>query len=81
MSKKQKLHPFPTDPRPVEGRDKFDAFHYHELMDRAHSMQHMFYELIECHALSDNPKIKAEMNKVGDALSNFYQFTGNLKFE
>jgi CO dehydrogenase/acetyl-CoA synthase delta subunit len=76
MTKKQKLHLFPTGPRPVEGQNKFDEFHYHELMDRAHCIQHMFYELIETHVLSTDPKIKTEMDKVAKALSDFYQFAG-----
>jgi hypothetical protein len=79
MSKSKQVFKFPTGSRPDQVQTVFDEFHYHELMDRAYSVRHMFYELVECHALSNDPKIKDEMEKVGKVLNDFYQYTAFLE--
>lgn len=76
--KKVELYPFPTGPRPDDVKTVFDDFCYHELLDRAHCVRMMFYEMIESHQLSAIPAVKEKMEKVGDVLSEFYQWSASI---
>lgn len=62
--------------------EKIDAFHLHEVTDRAHMIATMVDELLGCHdAVRAYPSLSKAVNALEEAAAHLYQVAGRIEHD